>query len=401
MTEHSPIDRALAELEKLVAFDTVSRNSNLALIEYASALLTDIGAKVWHIPNDDMTKANLMATLGPADVEGGIVLSGHTDVVPVDEQPWESDPFTLTRHGGQVFGRGTSDMKGFIACALATARGVDAAQLQKPLHFAFSYDEEVGCTGCLSMVQKLAAELPRPALCIVGEPTDLKVVNAHKGIAAFTTEVFGHEAHSSRTHAGINALLYAARLVAELEAMEADMKAVGDPTGRFDPPYSSVHVGTFRAGTALNIIPRHAQFDWEIRALPGQDVEELVARFEAAAQKIDAEMKAKATAARALGESPADNVGVVTRRGAMVPGLAPEPVPDAETLALKLAEQNSVEAVSYGTEAGHFQNVGVPTIVCGPGSINQAHKPNEYIEVAQLQGAMNLLARVVDHLAGD
>lgn len=399
MSIDSPIYDAYSELERLIAFDTVSRNSNLAMIEYTSAVLTDAGAKVWHIPNENMTKANLLATLGPENVAGGIMLSGHTDVVPVDEQPWDTDPFNVTRVDSKVFGRGTSDMKGFIACTLAIARRTDVTQLKRPLHFAFSYDEEVGCTGCLSMVRKLAAELPRPALCIVGEPTDMQVVNAHKGIAAFTTEVFGHEAHSSRTHAGINALTYAARLVAVLEELEAEMKELGDESGRFDPPYTSIHVGTFSAGTALNIIPRHAKFDWEIRALPEQDVEELVARFESAAARIDAKMKAKAQAVRALGENPAADVGVVTRRGAMVPGLSPEPVPDAETLALKLAEQNSVQAVSYGTEAGHFQNAGVPTIVCGPGSINQAHKPNEYIELGQLDEAMGLLERVVQHLS--
>ncbi|MGB0922079.1 MAG: acetylornithine deacetylase [Alphaproteobacteria bacterium] len=392
------VDSALQELEKLVAFDTVSRNSNLALINYAADLLKNAGAHVELLPNAAGDKANLLATLGPRDVPGGIVLSGHTDVVPVDGQPWDSDPFQLVRKGDKVYGRGTSDMKGFIACALAAARNVRAETLAKPLHFAFSYDEEVGCEGCLDMVARLAGHLPTPALCLVGEPTEMKVVNAHKGIAAFATTVTGHEAHSSRTHAGINAVSYAAQLVAALDDLAQEMRAKGDPSGRFDPPFTSVHIGRFTGGTALNIIPRRAVIDWEIRALPSQNVGELVAMFEGAAKKVDAAMLARVAASRALGEDVADDVGVSTQPGALVPGLAPHPISDAETLAMKLAGQNEVHAVSYGTEAGHFQQAGVPTIVCGPGSIAQAHKPNEFIAISELAATMQLLDRVGEYL---
>lgn len=393
------VERALEELAALVGFDTVSRNSNLALIEYAATLLEGAGAKVERLPNAEGDKANLLASIGPADVAGGIVLSGHTDVVPVDGQPWDTDPFTLTHTGSRVYGRGTSDMKGFIACALAVAQGVDASQLKKPLHFAFSYDEEVGCTGCLDMVQRLANHFPTPALCLVGEPTEMKVVNAHKGIAAFTTTVKGHEAHSSRTHMGLNAVTYAARLVARLEELAEEMRQAGDPTGRFDPPFTTVHVGRFQGGTALNIIPREAVIDWEVRALPGQDVENLYQGFEAVAEAINAEMQARVDTMKAAGEDVPEHFGVHTVRGAMVPGLAPDPISDAETLAMKLAGQNEVHAVSYGTEAGHFQQAGVPTIVCGPGSIAQAHKPNEFIEVSELAATMDLLERVLEHLS--
>lgn len=393
------METALQELAKLVAFDTVSRNSNLDLIDYAASLLAGAGAKVERLPNAAGDKANLLATIGPADVAGGIVLSGHTDVVPVDGQPWDTDPFTLSAKGSRVYGRGTSDMKGFIACALATARAVEPAKLTKPLHFAFSYDEEIGCTGCLDMVQRLASHFPAPALCLVGEPTEMKVVNAHKGIAAFTTIVSGHEAHSSRTHVGINAVGYAAQLVAVLDEMAEDMRQAGDPTGRFDPPFTSVHVGRFVGGTALNIIPRQAVLEWEIRALPSQNVEDLAEIFAQKAAAIDVEMQARAAQLRDGGEDVAADIGVQTTRGAMVPGLAASPISDAETLAMKLAGQNEVHAVSYGTEAGHFQQAGVPTIVCGPGSIAQAHKPNEFIEVSELQATMGLLARVVEHLS--
>ncbi len=377
-------------IAKLIGFDTVSRNSNLKLICFVEDYLDGWGVPHARVENETGTKANLLATLGPGDVAGGIVLSGHTDVVPVDGQDWTGDPFTLAERDGRLFGRGTCDMKSFFAIALALVPDFLARDLQVPLHFALSYDEEVGCLGVRPLIDQAISRLPRPQVVIVGEPTDMGVVNAHKSIHAFRTHVTGLEGHSSAPHEGVNAVMIAAELIHFIGTIQDDMKAKGDPTGRFIPPYTSVHVGPIEGGTALNIIPKDCSFQWEFRSLPGQDADEIIARV-AAFSKTHLLPKMHEV-------SP--DTGVETISSAHVPPLVPEDGSPGETLVLKLAEQNTTQAVSYGTEAGLFQLADIPTVICGPGSILQAHKPDEYVTVAQVEACERFMRRLIEHVHG-
>lgn len=361
-------------LAQLVAFDTTSRESNLALIDFVRAYLEGHGVSSTLIHDAPRSKANLYATIGPQDVAGGIVLSGHTDVVPVDGQAWRSDPFTMREQDGLLYGRGTADMKGFIASALALVPEFVARSRRTPLHLALSYDEEVGCLGVHSMVRHIVAHLARPKAVIVGEPTQMQVVNSHKGIRTFTTDVSGMEAHSSLPHLGVNAIDVAVRLIGYLAELREEMQRRGDASGRFDPPYTSIHVGVIAGGTALNILPRHCRFQWEIRPLPGQDPGEIAARFE------DYAMHTVLPPLRAI--SP--HVDIITRQRADVPPLAPLPGSPAEALVTAVRGANAASAVSYTTEAGIFQASHIPAIVCGPGNIEQAHKPDEYISMKEL-----------------
>lgn len=378
-------------LRVLIGFDTVSRNSNLALIDWAEDRLLAHGATTRRFESDDGRKANLWATIGP-DVAGGIVLSGHTDVVPVDGQPWDTDPFTLTERDGKLFGRGTSDMKCFSALALGFLPQMREAGLKRPIHFALSYDEEVGCSGCRSMVEYAGARDNRPAFVIVGEPTEWHLVDSHKGINVFQVEVMGLEAHSSQTHKGINAISYGARLITFLESIEKKLMDDGDPSGRFDPAFTSLHVGVLSGGTAQNIIPRRCRFTFEYRPLPGADVSAITAEIRDYAQTVlAAEMKAKA---QAIGADP-DEVGITITEGVRVPPLAPGDATQALGAMMRLAETNEAQAVSYGTEAGHFANQGLPTYVCGPGSIAQAHKPNEFIALSEIDAGIRFFERLI------
>jgi acetylornithine deacetylase len=378
---------AAAWLERLVAFDTTSRNSNLALIEDVAGYLRQHGIASSLLKSPDGAKANLFATIGPMK-DGGIVLSGHTDVVPVDGQPWDTDPFRLTRMGSRWHGRGTSDMKAFAACALALLPEMLAQPLDRPIHLALSYDEEVGCTGVGPMIEHIISASPaRPAIVIVGEPTEMTVVNAHKGIACYCTLLTGHEAHSSLTHKGVNAIEYAVELIAFLQSLGREMQARGDPHGRFDPPYTTVHVGTIQGGTAQNIIPRSCRFTWEYREIPGTGGADILARFRAHAE----------TEVLPRMQAVAPDAAIVTETTAEVAPLLPEDGSPAETLVLALARQNRSFAVSYGTEGGLFQRAGLPTVVCGPGSIAQAHQPNEFIEASQIDACCEFLRRVIEH----
>ncbi len=375
-------------LARLIAFDTTSHKSNLALIEFVRTYLADHGVPSNLVPTEDGSKANLYATIG-ADVAGGIVLSGHTDVVPVDGQDWSSDPFTMEERGGRLYGRGTADMKGFAACVLAAVPDFVRTPLKKPVHIALSYDEEVGCVGVRPMLEHIAATRPRPALAIVGEPTSMMVVNAHKGICTLTTRITGLEAHSSRTHEGLNAIAVAARLIGFLETLADDMKALGDASGRFEPPYTTLSVGTIHGGTAVNIIPRACDFSWEFRALPDQDPQDIIARFERfVADDMLPGLKARVTEA-----------AIETHVTANAPSLRAVDGSPAEELALHLAQQNSVHAVAYGTEAGLFQAMDIPTVVCGPGDIAQAHKPDEFVAIAQLEECSRFLERLRETLS--
>jgi acetylornithine deacetylase len=374
-------------LSELVRFDTTSRESNLPLIQWIEDYLMGWGVPAIRIDYEGGRKTNLYATIGP-DVEGGVVLSGHTDVVPVDGQPWTSDPFLLSERDGLLYGRGACDMKGYIAACLAMVPNFIAAKPVKPIHLCFSCDEEVGCRGVRPLVQHMKDHLPRPRLVIVGEPTSMQVVNAHKSCLSLATEVTGLEAHSSQTQIGVNAIFVAADLLGEVKRLAEEMQERGDPSGRFTPPYSTVHAGTIAGGTAKNIVPRQCNFMWEARLLPDADRYEIPERFNAYARRLEPAMKAV---------SPTS--GIRTDIVNFVPSLAPETQSPAEHLALHLAEANSTHAVSYCTEAGLFQQIGIPAVICGPGSIEQAHKADEFVSLQQLAKCDSFLARLAAHAA--
>ncbi len=372
-------------LARLVAFDTTSRESNLALIDWVRDYLAGHGVASTLVPNEDGSKANLFATIGPETV-GGVALSGHTDCVPVDGQPWDTNPFALTERDGRLYGRGTCDMKGFIAVALAMVPEFLKVPLVTPIHLAFSYDEELGCSGVRGLIDELGRTLPLPRAVIIGEPTRMQVVDAHKSISDYTTEVTGHEAHSSAIDKGANAILAAGEMIGELARMREDLIQAGDPSGRFTPPCTSIHVGMIRGGTALNIIPRKCEFTWEIRALPGVDEPALVRRFETFGEE------AVLPKLRAV----APTTGILTEQHIHAPGLAPAPGSLAERLAMRLAERNDTHTVAFATEGGLFQQKGSDVIVCGPGDIAQAHQPNEYIERAQMEACLAFMRRLAD-----
>ncbi len=382
---YTPVDMIAA----LISFDTVSRHSNLELIRFIEDYLDGWNVPHQRIENDLGTKANLLATLGPADTAGGIVLSGHTDVVPVDGQDWTTDPFTLREDDGKLFGRGTCDMKSFFAIALALVPDFLERGLRIPVHFALSYDEEIGCLGVRPMIDQAIRQLPRPEVVIVGEPSDMMVVNAHKSINAFRTQVRGLEAHSSATDEGVNAVMVAAELIHFISGIAKEMQAKGDPSGRFTPPFTSVHVGPVQGGTALNIIPKDCSFEWEFRSLPNQDPAEIIDQVNAYAETV---LLPKMHAV-------SKETWIRTDAGAHVPSLVPSHGASGETLVLKLAEQNETHAVSYGTEAGLFQLADIPTVICGPGSILQAHKPDEFVSLSQVAACERFMHRLIDHVA--
>ena len=379
-------DDSRAWLERLVGFDTTSRNSNLDLIEAVEAFLTGLGARCERIVSADGAKANLHAVLGP-EVDGGVVLSGHSDVVPVDGQDWSSDPFTVTERDGKLFGRGTCDMKGFIACALAAAPAFATAPLKRPVHFAFSYDEEVGCLGAPDMIRAMAGRAPRPSAVIVGEPTLMQVVTGHKGLYSVRVEVHGKEAHSSLVNDGACAVTHAGRLMAFLHEQSEGLKAAAPADSPFNPPYGTLTVGRVGGGTAVNILARHAWFEALMRPAPWDDGPGLGARLKARAAEIEGEMRETAPEARIT-------VAVMSN----VPPLQPENMGEAETLARALTGDNSPRVVAYGTEGGQFQEAGFSTVVCGPGSIEQAHQADEFMAIEQLAACDALLVKLRERL---
>jgi acetylornithine deacetylase len=371
-------------LAALVSFDTTSRNSNLDLIAWIETYLDGFGIAHQRIDYEAGRKSNLFASIGPA-VAGGIVLSGHTDVVPVDGQDWSSDPFTLRAADGLLYGRGTADMKGFIAAVLAMVPHFLALKLRVPLHFAFSCDEEVGCKGVRPLVDFLRAHPNKPAAAIIGEPTLMKVVNGHKSAVRFATEVTGHEGHSAHTDRAVNAIMVAGELLHEISLLREELIAAGDPTGRFDPPYSTIHVGVISGGTANNIVPKTCSFNWETRLLPGADDAFVPARLQAAARRLEPAMKAISPKA-----------GIVVEQANSVPGLAADHQSLAEQLALHCSHSNETHTVAYCTEAGLFQQAGIPAVVCGPGSIAEAHRPDEFIAVSELRACEQFLRRLAE-----
>ena len=383
--------RAIAMLGKLVAFDTTSRGSNLALIGFVEDYLAGHGIASRRVPNADGTKANLFASIGP-EVEDGVVLSGHTDVVPVDGQPWTSDPFVLTaRDDGRLYGRGTCDMKGFLALALAAAPDFARSGLKRPVHLALSYDEEVGCLGAPDLIAALAAAVPRPAVVVVGEPTSMEAVSGHKGNASFRVTVSGREAHSSLTHLGVSANMAAIRLMGSLVRLSDQLAKTADPASPFLPRGASLTVGQINGGTAVNILARECVFLFDLRTPPGLEPLAVLADFFAEAETMDAELKARAPEA-----------GVKVEVRAVTPALAPEPGGVAEAFARRLAGDNGpARVVSYAAEAGQFQQAGFSTVICGPGSIDQAHQPNEYVDVSQMERGAAFMTRLAEALAAD
>lgn len=380
--------RSLDILERLIAFDTTSRLSNLALIEWVEAYLAQWAIPTRRVPNAEGNKTNLTALIGPA-VDGGVVLSGHTDVVPVDGQPWTSDPFILTRRGDKLYGRGTCDMKGFLALSLAAVPDIVAARGARPIHLAFSYDEEVGCTGAPDMIRLIARETPRPALVVVGEPTSMEAVNGHKGRSVYHVTVGGREAHSSLTHLGVSAIMAATRLMNLLSQIAERLDRDADPASPFTPKGATLTIGLVNGGTAANILARRCEFTFDLRCPPGFDADAVLAPFFREVAALDAELKARAPEA-----------GVSIHRHSQSPPLAPERDGAAETFARRLAGDNGPgRVVAYAAEAGQFQEAGFSTVICGPGSIDQAHQPDEYVEISQMERGAGFMARLVDWVA--
>ncbi len=372
----------IALLDTLIGFDTTSHKSNLDCIAYIEDYLKKLGAHTHRLANAENTKASLFATLG--DAKGGVVLSGHTDVVPVEGQAWEQDAFTLTDKGdGKLYGRGTCDMKGFIACALAMAPHFK--QTGKTVHFAFSYDEEVGCLSAPELADHLKETGANPSLVVVGEPTSMDVVDSHKSIHSFITRIRGQEGHSSDPAAGVNAVAVGAELVLELQRLAKAQQAEDRLNTRFLPPYSTIHVGVLKGGTARNIIPNACEMAWEIRGLPEADVDGIVAEFNSICAQKTSEMQVTAA-----------HTGIETQALSRVPGLLAEPDNPAVAQCLHACGHNHTRAVSFATEAGIFQTRGFPTLICGPGSIAQAHKANEFVEKSQLASCLDFLQKIVD-----
>jgi acetylornithine deacetylase len=378
------VAEAIAHLRALVAFDSVSSHSNLPIIAHIHSILTQHGIDSDVLPSPDGKKANLLARIGPLK-KGGVVLSGHTDVVPVEGQQWDSDPFTLTEKDGKLFGRGTSDMKTFIAVCLTFAPLFKKLKLAKPIYFCFSYDEEVGCLGVPHMLKHLAG-LPAPAYAIIGEPTMMQVVTAHKGVLSFETTVHGLEWHSSQPHYGVNAVHIACDLVHFLSSMAQELSESGKQDPRFDPSFSTVHVGVIHGGTARNIIPKECRFNWEIRPLPGEQADRIYARFEAHCQQKMVMLRARHP-----------DAGIVTRPISHMTAVT-LPVHAAESCrqVMHCARSNRELAVSFGTEAGVFNEHGIPAIICGPGNIEQAHKPNEFIATSQIGECVEFMSRLME-----
>ncbi len=373
-------------LAQLVAFDTTSRNSNLALIEWVEAFLAERSIESKRVPNADGSKTNLYALIGPL-IEGGVVLSGHTDVVPVDGQPWSSDPWVVTERDGKLFGRGVADMKSFLALALAHVDEARAAKLQRPIMLALSYDEEIGCLGAPSMIAEIVRAAPRPAAAIIGEPTGMKVVSAHKGVRSFLVEVTGHEAHSSLPDAGVSAVMEALKLMSLISEMASEPRAVARDA-HFAPPGATMTIGKVEGGTAANILARRCEFVWDLRSPSMEEADAIEARFRQAAMALDTGIKRRA---------PQGGVRV-TRRSNTV-GLAIDRDSAAEVLARALTGDNETRAVAYAAEAGLFQQAGIPAVLCGPGSIEQAHQPDEWIAIEQLEEGAAFMRRLIAQMS--
>ena len=374
-------------IARLIAFDTTSRDSNLALIDFVRDYLDGWGIASELYFDAERRKADLYATIGPHD-RRGLMLSGHTDTVPVDGQAWDSDPFKVTQRDGRLYARGSSDMKSFIAVALAQVPAFATTKLKTPLHLALSYDEEVGCTGVRDLIADISRRPVRPLGCIVGEPTSMQPVIAHKGKLTLRCEVHGHETHSALTHQGVNAVETAAEIVAHLRHMARRKRDHGPFDDGFVPPYTTIHAGTIRGGTAVNIVPRECAFDFEIRAIPADDPHALAAELrDYANANLLPEMLAVSSDAAIHFHELNDT-----------PGLAMPPEAPLVKLAQALSGANDTGKVSYTAEAGLYRAAEIPAVLCGPGSIEQAHKPNEFIALDQIARCETFMQRLLEHL---
>jgi acetylornithine deacetylase len=379
-------ERAIDLLGALVAFDTTSHRSNLDLIAWVENYLAGHGVTTERVPDASGAKSNLLATVGP-NVAGGVVLSGHTDVVPVDGQPWTTNPFQMTRKGERLFGRGTCDMKGFLALALAAVPDILAAKPRRPVHLAFSYDEEIGCLGAPGLIRRMAETLPTPSLVLIGEPTSLTIATAHKGILYHEVIVRGREAHSSQPHLGASAIMTAARLMAALGQLAQRLETEADPASPFEPKWPTLTIGQVNGGTAPNILALECRFVFDLRFPARFDPDGALADFFALARTEDAAIREQAP-----------DGGVTVRRIADVPAFEAAHGP-AEALARRLAGYNGpATTVSFGAEAGQFQAAGLPVILCGPGSIDQAHQPDEFVDIVQMQRGADMMTRLAAEL---
>lgn len=380
-------------LTRLIAFDTVSRHSNLALIHDVRAYCEQLGLTVDLTFNEAKTKANLFVTVPAGEnadqINNGLVLSGHTDVVPVDGQDWTSEPFTATIRGDKLYGRGACDMKGFIACALTilpqAVQLSNSGQLRRPLHLALSFDEEVGCLGAPLMLADLKARGITPDYCIVGEPTNMAMVVAHKGIAVYRCRVHGKSAHSSLIAQGVNAISYASKLVGYVDTLAEELSARDDNDALFTVPYSTLSVGTIHGGTATNIVPNLCEFTFDYRNLPHMTQDDILAPIQAKVAELNAQMQARAP-----------ETGIELMQEESVPAMTDNNSAELQSLIAALTGDDERHKVAYATEGGQFTNAGIPTIICGPGSIEQAHKADEYVELIEIERCDGFLQKLLD-----
>ncbi|WP_300518701.1 acetylornithine deacetylase [Aliiroseovarius sp.] len=383
------LDETKRILADLIAFPTVSADSNLDMIAYLAARLEDCGARVELLQDDSGTKANLWATLGP-ETDGGIVLSGHTDVVPVTDQDWSRDPFRMEERDGRLYGRGSCDMKGFIAACLAMAPQFATLVKTRPLHFAFTYDEEVGCIGAGHLAQVLTARGLRPGIAIIGEPTNMRIIEGHKGCCEYTTRFQGLEGHGSAPDLGVNAVEYAVRYVARLLELRDQLRGMAPDDSRFVPPWTTLNIGALHGGSVHNVIAPKAQVDWEMRPVQGSDGDFVKDAIRAYCDEV------LLPSMRAVHPDATIETEVIGE----VAGLVPTDRNEARRILSELTGANSADVVPFGTEAGIFQSLGTDVVVCGPGSIEQAHKADEYLSLDQLDQCLGVLKNLGRRLSG-
>ncbi len=383
-------DNAVELLSRLIAFPTIAGSSNLELIDFVERYLVSHGATCRRVPSPEGSRTNFYATIGP-HTEGGVILSGHTDVVPTTGQDWTSDPFVLTERDGKLYGRGTCDMKGFLACAMSLAPKMASAGLRRPVHFAFSYDEELGCLGAPAMIEEIRASLPRPLAVIVGEPTGNRVVSSHKGCLDFATTIHGHSIHSSLNHRGVNAISYAARLIAWLDDRQAACAADTPANDLLDPPFTTLHCGVVDGGTASNIVPAKCFFTTDIRCAPGDDARVHLAEYRTF---IESDILPRM---RAIWPDSSIDVEIQ----ADIPPFDHVSDSAAEVLVRALTGDNALRCKGSVTEAGQFQKAGFATVICGPGSIEQAHLPDEFVARADIERCTQILTDLVTKLSND
>lgn len=390
MNNKTLLKNAITILEKLISFDTTSRESNLAAIEYIQTYLQSYGISSRLTHDESGTKANLWASIGP-DIPGGVVLSGHVDVVPVDGQQWSKDPFTMWHLDNKLFGRGVVDMKGYIAVCLAMVPELQQRTLSIPVHLAFTYDEEVGCLGVNGLIKDVVDNLPLPSAVIVGEPTSMKIIGGHKGSRSFKTVVRGVPAHSSDPGLGVNSIMAASKIINFLDTLQQDLIDNSKNDCLFDPPYTTIDLGIIQGGTANNIIPEYTTINWGFRLLPDEDADALTKRVSSFIEsEVIPPMKEKF-----------EQADVITQTVCTVNALIPDDHSPAEQLIRHLSGLNGSGVVSFGTEAGAFQHAGMSAVVYGPGSIAQAHQPDEFIEIDQLSQCIDFMIRLTEWIAGD